>query len=114
MQIEITNDGIEATEALKQIILDKFNKHLGRITDETTLVHVTLSKENLEQVVKALIHDHGIKFYADSKAKDLYAAIDDLLGKLESQLSKHKQKEQEKRRDNSEQFDIEKDNSKEL
>lgn len=114
MQITITNDGIEATEALKQTISDKFKKRLNRITDETTFVHITLSKENLEQIAKALMHVHGTEFYARAESEDLYAAIDDLLDKLELQINKHKQKEQEKRRAKSEPLDIEKDISKEL
>lgn len=110
MQIIITNDGIEVTEALKQHILDKF-KRLERITTKITAIHVTLSLENLEQVAKALVNEHGIEFYARAESEDLYTAIDALIDKLELQITKHKQKEKEKRHDKSEDFDVDKDPS---
>ena len=103
MQITITNDGIEVTEALKQLIVEKF-KRLERITTKTTAIHVTLSLENVEQVAKALVHAHGTEFYARAEAENLYAAIDDLIDKIEQQINKHKQKEKEKRRDKSEDY----------
>lgn len=103
MQITITNDGIEITDALKQYILDKF-KHLDRILTKTTAIHVTLSLENLEQVAKALVHAHGTEFYASAESEDLYRAVDDLVDKIELQVNKHKQKEKEKRHDKSEKF----------
>ncbi len=110
MQITITNDGIEVTDALKQYILDKF-KRLEHIISKSSSIHVTLSLENLEQVAKALIHAHGIEFYASAESKDLYAAIDNLIDKMELQINKHKQKEKEKRRDKSEQFNAEEDDT---
>ncbi|MES2998595.1 MAG: ribosome-associated translation inhibitor RaiA [Pseudomonadota bacterium] len=103
MQITITNDGIEVTDALKQYIVDKC-KRLERITTKTTEIHVTLSLENLEQVAKALVHAHGTEFYARAESEDLYATIDDLIDKIELQINKHKQKEKEKRRDKSEKY----------
>ena len=113
MEITITNDGIRVTRALKKYILDKF-KRLEHITNKTPSVHVTLSLENLEQVAKALMHAHGTEFYARAESKDLYAAIDDLIDKMELQINKHKQKEKEKRRDKSEHFNVEDDETKEL
>jgi putative sigma-54 modulation protein len=103
MQITITNDGIELTEALKQLILDKF-KRLERITTKATMIHVTLSLENLEQVAKALVHAHGIEFYASAQSENLYESIDDLIDKIEHQINKHKQKEKEKRHDQTEDY----------
>jgi putative sigma-54 modulation protein len=103
MQITITNDGIEVTDALKQHILDKF-KRLDRILLKATTIHVTLSLENLEQVAKALVHAHGTEFYARAESEDLYQAIDDLIDKIELQVNRHKQKEKEKRHDRSEKF----------
>jgi putative sigma-54 modulation protein len=114
MQITITNDGIEVTEALKKYISDKFKNRLEHLTNKTPSVHVTLSLENLEQVAKALMHAHGTEFYARAESKDLYAAIDDLVDKMEQQINKHKQKEKEKRRDKSEHFNAEEDGPHEL
>ncbi|MES2141829.1 MAG: ribosome-associated translation inhibitor RaiA [Pseudomonadota bacterium] len=108
MQITITNDGIEVTEALKQHILDKF-KRLERITTKTTAIHITLSLENIEQVAKALVNEHGLEVYASAGSEDLYTAIDSLIDKLELQINKHKQKEKEKRHDKTEDFDINKE-----
>lgn len=101
MQITITNDGIELTKALKQLILDKFER-LERVLTRTATVHITLSLENLEQVAKALVHAHGSEFYASAQDENLYAAIDDLVDKIEQQITKHKQKEKEKRHDKTE------------
>ncbi len=103
MQVTITNDGIEVTAALKQHILEKFRR-LERVTTKATEAHVTLSLENLEQVAKVLVHAHGTEFYARAGSTDLYAAIDDLIQRIELQITKHKQKEKEKRRDKTEKY----------
>jgi putative sigma-54 modulation protein len=103
MQITITDDGIKVTNALKEKILDKF-KRLERITHKTTTVHITLSIENLDQIVKALVHTHGTEFYASAKNESLYTAIDDLIDRIEQQINKHKQKIKEKRHDRSEKY----------
>lgn len=112
MQITITNTGIKVTEALKEYILDKF-KRLEHITNNTPSVHVTLSLENLEQVAKASIHAHGRDFHASAESKDLYAAIDKLIDRIELKINKHKQKEKEKRHDKSGHFKVEDDDTKE-
>lgn len=111
MQITITDDGIKVTDALKQYILDKF-KRLERITHKTTMIHITLSLENLDQIAKALVHTHGTEFYASAKNESLYPAIDDLIDRIEQQINKHKQKIKEKRHDRSEKYGPEE--SKEL
>lgn len=106
MQITITDDGIKVTEALRQYILDKF-KRLERVTTESAALHITLSLEHVEQVAKGLLHTHGAEFYASAKAESLYPAIDELVDKMELQISKHKEKEKEKRRSQPKGFNIE-------
>lgn len=103
MIITITNDGIEVTEALKQYITKKCER-LEHILLKTAAIHITLSKENLEQVAKALVKTHGTEFYASAENEDLYQAIDNLIDKIEQQVNKHKQKNKEKRHDRSEEY----------
>ena len=112
MQLVITNDGIEVTDALRQYIQHKFER-LKRLTNQTTKIHVTLSLEHLSQIAKALVHGHGAEFYARAEAEDLYTAIDNLIDKIELQINKHKQKEKEKRRDHSENYSVDENNEDE-
>ncbi|BCG65323.1 MAG: putative sigma-54 modulation protein [Methyloprofundus sp.] len=96
MQISITGHHVEVTAAMKQHVEDKIAKikrHFEHVTD----VHVILTVEKLEQKAEATVQVSGAKIFADDVKEDMYAAIDNMVDKLDRQIIKHKEKMQSHR-----------------
>lgn len=92
MQINFTGHQVEVTPALRQFTTDKFDK-LHRHYDRITSINVVFNVEKLDNIAEATINVPGAALHASSKSSDMYAAIDELIGKLDRQLKKHKEKE---------------------
>jgi len=91
MQVSVTGHHIEVTEALKAHVDAKFEK-LARHFDNVTDVHVIVSVEKLIQKAEATLQLSGAKLFAEDHQEDMYAAIDDMVDKLDRQITKHKEK----------------------
>ena len=91
MQINLTGKNIHITDPLRTYVNGKF-KRINRHFDEVIDIHVVLDVEKLEQRAEATINTRGKAIFADSKQRDMYAAIDMLIDKLDRQIIKHKEK----------------------
>jgi putative sigma-54 modulation protein len=91
MQVSITGHHLEVTESLKVYVDSKFEK-LARHFDNVTDVHVILSVEKLVQKAEATLQLSGAKLFAEDHQEDMYAAIDEMVDKLDRQITKHKEK----------------------
>ncbi|ROR29757.1 ribosome hibernation-promoting factor, HPF/YfiA family [Inmirania thermothiophila] len=91
MQINVTGHHVEVTEALRNYVLEKFER-LERHFDHVTNVHVILSVEKTRQKAEATVHVSGAQLFAEAVEEDLYAAIDVLADRLDRQILKHKEK----------------------
>ena len=96
MQISITGHHVEVTEALKAYVEEKIGK-LKRHFDNVVDIHVILTVEKLEQKAEATVQVSGAKLYAEDTQEDMYAAIDNMVDKLDRQVVKHKEKLQNHR-----------------
>jgi putative sigma-54 modulation protein len=91
MQISITGQHIDITQALRAYIETKFAR-LERHFDNMTSIHVVVTVEKERQMAEATIHVSRGKLFANTEHSDMYAAIDGLVDKLDRQLKKHKEK----------------------
>ncbi|MEM9622771.1 MAG: ribosome-associated translation inhibitor RaiA [Pseudomonadota bacterium] len=91
MQLSISGHHVDLTESLSAYINQKFEK-LERHYDHITQVHVVLNVEKLSQQAEATAHVTGAELFANAEAQDMYAAIDNLVDKLDRQIIKHKEK----------------------
>jgi len=91
MQIHFTGHNVEVTPALRSFTEDKFNK-LGRHFDRINSIKVVFDVEKLSQICEASIHVAKGELHARAESEDMYAAIDELVDKLDRQLIKHKEK----------------------
>lgn len=91
MQINITGHHVEVTEALRDYVDNKFTK-LERHFDHINNVHVILNVEKLNHKAEASLHLSGTEVFATSEHNDMYAAIDNLIDKLDRQVIRHKEK----------------------
>lgn len=91
MQINVTGHHVELTEALTQYVHTKFDK-LERHFDNIQNVQVTLSVEKQGNKAEADVHLAGGQVVASHEHDDMYAAIDNLVDKLDRQIIRHKEK----------------------
>ncbi len=97
MQLNLTGHHVDITPALRDYVNTKLER-LERHFDHVTNVHVILSVEKLRQKAEATIHVTGNNIFAEAEEHDMYAAIDKLIDKLDSQVRKHKEKVTDHRR----------------
>ena len=96
MNLHLSGHHLEITEAMRNHItskIDRINRHFDHVID----VNITLSIDKLEQKAEANVHLSGKDIFVESRHEDMYAAIDNLLDKLDRQILKHKEKHQEHR-----------------
>lgn len=92
MQINITGHHLEITPALRDYVHHKFEKIHTRFANITS-IHVTLEVDKkFQQKAKALVNLAKGELIASSESSDMYAAIDELIDKLDKQVVKHKEK----------------------
>nr|VFK47741.1 MAG: putative sigma-54 modulation protein [Candidatus Kentron sp. TC]VFK50250.1 MAG: SSU ribosomal protein S30P /sigma 54 modulation protein [Candidatus Kentron sp. TC]VFK63270.1 MAG: putative sigma-54 modulation protein [Candidatus Kentron sp. TC] len=98
MQINLTGQNIEITQALRDYINNKFAR-LERRYDYITSVHVVLGIEKLRQKAEATIYMSRGNLHAEAEAEDMYASIDGLMDKLDRQIKRYKEKRTDHRKD---------------
>ncbi|WP_284336369.1 ribosome hibernation-promoting factor, HPF/YfiA family [Comamonas sp. NoAH] len=94
MNLTISGHHLEVSPALREYVISKLERVL-RHFDQVIHVKVLLSKHNeaqkeRRQRVECSIHVKGNALHAGSKHLNLYAAIDDLVEKLDRQIMSHK------------------------
>ena len=96
MNLHLSGHHLEVTEAMRGYItgkLDRVTRHFDHVID----VNMILSVEKLVQKVEANVHLSGKDIFVESHDADMYAAIDNLIDKLDRQIIKHKEKNGERR-----------------
>lgn len=102
MKVIITSKNFNASDHLKQIIETKFEK-LGKYFSKDIVANVMLSSEKGgRDKVEATINAKGTIFRAEEVNNDAYAAVDKVVDKLSSQMSRFKTKLQRKHKDHKE------------
>jgi ribosome hibernation promoting factor len=91
MQVSVTGHHVEVTDSLKNFVEEKISK-LKRHFDNVTDTHVILTVEKLQQKAEATVQVSGAKLFAEDTQEDMYAAIDNMVDKLDRQIIKHKEK----------------------
>lgn len=95
MKVIITSKNLHASDHLKDTIEKKFEK-LGKYFSNDIAVNVMLSSEKNREKVEATINAKGTIFRAEEVNNDVYNAIDRVVDKLSSQMSRFKTKLQRK------------------
>lgn len=89
MRINITGHHIEVTDGLRSAVDSSFNRLMKHYPD-IDRIDVVLTVEKNEQMAESIVHFLGQDLVAKASADDLYTAISDLKGKMESLLQKRK------------------------
>lgn len=71
--------------------LDRISRHFDQLVDIKVLLSIEKQKEKQgRQRAECNIHVKGNDMFAESAHEDLYAAVDDLVDKLDRQVVRHK------------------------
>lgn len=99
MNLTISGHHLEVTPALREYVmtkLDRVMRHFDRVVDVTVLLTIEKLKEkDRRQKAEVTLHVKGRDIYAEHAHEDLYAAIDQLMDKLDRQVCRHKDRLQD-------------------
>ncbi len=99
MNLTISGHHLEVTPAIKEYVLTKLERvtrHFDQVVDITVLLCVEKpADKELRQRAEVTLHVKGKDIFAECAAEDLYAAIDQLMDKLDRQVVRHKSKVQD-------------------
>ncbi len=96
MQVAVTFRHMEADEGLKAYVKDKVQK-LQKYALNPTEVHVVLGVEKFRHIAEITIVGNGGVLNSQGKDNDLYAAIDQMVDKMERQIRERRGKVRRKR-----------------
>jgi len=101
MQIDISGQNVEVTQALRAYVTEKLAR-LERHFDNLTGAHVVLRLEKIEHTAEGTVGVAGRTkpIHAEAVSEDMYAAIDKLADKLDRQVRRHKGKVTDHHRNN--------------
>lgn len=93
MKYSIRGEKLEVTDSIRDYVMEKLNK-MEKYFDEPETVNVKIlfSVRGREQKVEVTINSKGYDLRAEVSHSDMYAAIDLVIDKLETQMRKHKSK----------------------
>ena len=109
MNLTISGHHLEVTPALREYVLtklDRVTRHFDQVVDITVLLSVEKLKEKeRRQTAEVTLHVKGKDIFAECSSEDLYAAIDQLMDKLDRQVVRHKDKVQNHHHDSPKRAD---------
>lgn len=93
MQINVTFKQMEHSDALKQYAEEKIMK-LKKYLKPPVDARVTFSIEKYSHVADLAISAGGVTINASEKSEDMYSSFDLAFSKIERQIRKYKEKQQ--------------------
>lgn len=91
MNLHLSGRHLEITPPIRDYVSRKLQRvihHFDHVID----VNLILSVEKLRHRIEASVHVRGKDIFCESADTDMYAAIDDLIDKLDRAIIKHKEK----------------------
>jgi putative sigma-54 modulation protein len=99
MNLTISGHHLDVTPALREYVLTKLERvtrHFDQVVDINVLLTVEKNKEKeTRQKAEVTLHVKGRDIFVEQSHEDLYAAIDQLMDKLDRQVCRHKDKTQD-------------------
>jgi putative sigma-54 modulation protein len=94
MNLTISGHHLEVTPALRTYVtgkLDRITRHFDQVVDVKVLLSIeNQTEKERRQKAECNIHVKGSDMFAESAHADMYAAVDELVDKLDRQVVKHK------------------------
>jgi putative sigma-54 modulation protein len=96
MQISVTFRHLEPDEGVKAYVREKV-KRLRKFLENPREAHVVLSVEKFRHSAELTILKDGLTVNSEGRDRDLYAAIDQMVDKMDRQIRERRQKGKRKR-----------------
>jgi putative sigma-54 modulation protein len=110
MNLTISGHHLEVTPALRAYVLtklDRVTRHFDQVVDINVLLSVEKLKEKeRRQKAEVTLHVKGKDIFVENANEDLYAAIDQLMDKLDRQVCRHKEMIQDHHRNSAKRVDV--------
>ena len=94
MNLTISGHHLEVTPALRTYVtgkLDRITRHFDQVVDVKVLLSIeNQTEKERRQKAECNIYVKGSDMFAESAHADMYAAVDELVDKLDRQVVKHK------------------------
>jgi len=100
MNLNLTGNHVEITPAMRDYVTTKLSK-VTRHFDHVIDISVILSVEKHIQKAEANVHVKGKDIFVEADGDNMYASIDSLIDKLDRQVLKYKEKNLERRNQDS-------------
>ena len=91
MQVTISGQHVQITDTLRKYVqrkMTRIDRHFSPVMRSHVVLHVTRNSYWAE----ATVNTKGTQWHATTEDKDMYAAIDRVVNKLDRQAIKHKEK----------------------
>ena len=99
MNLTISGHHLEVTPALREYVrnkLDRVTRHFDQVVEINVLLTVEKLKEKeRRQRAEVTLRVKGRDIFVEQSHEDLYAAIDQLMDKLDRQVCRHKDRVQD-------------------
>ncbi len=99
MNLTISGHHLDVTPSLRTYVqskLERITRHFDQVVGVKVLLSVEKQKEKEKrQRAECNIHVKGNDLFAESSHQDLYAAVDEMVDKLDRQVVRHKNRVQE-------------------
>ncbi len=99
MNLTISGHHLEVTPALRSYVagkLDRITRHFDQVVDVKVLLSIeNQTEKERRQKAECNIHVKGNDMFAESAHEDMYAAVDELMDKLDRQVVRHKDRLQD-------------------
>lgn len=96
MQVAVTFRHMEADGSIKAYVRDKVQK-LQKYVPNPREIHVVLAVEKFRHIAEITIVGNGGTFNSQGRDNDLYAAIDQMVDKMERQIRERRERVRRKR-----------------
>ena len=99
MNLTISGHHLEVTPALREYVLtklDRITRHFDAVVDVNVLLTVeNLKEKERRQKAEITVHMKGKDIFVEQAHEDLYAAVDQLMDKLDRQVVRYKDRLQD-------------------
>ena len=99
MNLTISGHHLEVTPALRGYVLEKLERvtrHFDQVVDVSVLLRVeNLKEKDRRQKAEVTLRVKGRDIFVEQAHEDLYAAIDEMMDKLDRQVVRHKDRLQD-------------------
>jgi putative sigma-54 modulation protein len=94
MNLTISGHHLDITPPLREYVLSKLERitrHFDQVVDINVLLTVqNLTEKELRQKAEVTLHVKGKDIFIEHASEDMYAAVDELMDRLDRQVCRHK------------------------